>query len=546
MRKRKNAGALGALTSLILLVAVMPLNPEPANRALAADNDARQIAPPELPRTLIDTAYPTPTGTVRSVAAGGNVQSAIDAAKPGDVIELAAGATFTGPFTLPVKPGSEYIHIRSSRHGDLPVDGRVGPEHAALMPKIVCPNASQAIVTRPGAHHFWLTGIQFTVAPDAQIVYSVVVLGDPAQASLDAVPHHLVIDRCFMPDTDRTVGRGIELNSAHTAIINSYISGCHGEGFDTQAICGWSGPGPFKIVNNYLAGAGENVMFGGADTLIRDLVPSDIEIRRNHIHKPLEWNFTHPSYAGKHWTVKNLLELKNARRVLIDGNLFENHWGDAQSGHAVLFTVRNQDGKNPWAQVADITATNNILRNAPAGINILDEDYAHPSQRTARIVIRNWLFENIGWEYGNGTNSLFQLLGGDDIVIDRVTCLALKGNLGVVDKVVNRLQFTNNIVPKGAYGLHIDNCGTVEQRLPGRHFDRNVIIGGDASSWAFGGKNAFPADPRAVGFVDLGNRNYRLAPGSIHAGAGADLDAIEAALGGRAGATPTRPRRVQS
>ena len=32
-----------------------------------------------------------------SVAAGGSLQAAIDAAKPGDVIELQAGATFDGP-----------------------------------------------------------------------------------------------------------------------------------------------------------------------------------------------------------------------------------------------------------------------------------------------------------------------------------------------------------------------------------------------------------------------------------------------------------------
>ena len=42
---------------------------------------------------------PSAAATI-SVPAGGNLQAAIDAAKPGDVIELAAGATFDGPFTL--------------------------------------------------------------------------------------------------------------------------------------------------------------------------------------------------------------------------------------------------------------------------------------------------------------------------------------------------------------------------------------------------------------------------------------------------------------
>ena len=49
------------------------------------------------------------------------------------------------------------------------------------------------------------------------------------------------------------------------AVIDSYLSEAHVVGFDSQAICGVNGPGPFKIVNNYLEGSGENVMFGGAD-----------------------------------------------------------------------------------------------------------------------------------------------------------------------------------------------------------------------------------------------------------------------------------------
>ena len=58
---------------------------------------------------------------------------------------------------------------------------------------------------------------------------------------------------------------------------------------DSQAIAGWNGSGPFKIENNYLEAAGENVMFGGADPKIPQLVPSDIEFRYNHCAKPVSW-----------------------------------------------------------------------------------------------------------------------------------------------------------------------------------------------------------------------------------------------------------------
>ena len=52
-------------------------------------------------------------------------------------------------------------------------------------------------------------------------------------------------------------------------------------------------PGPFKIVN-YLEGAGENFILGGADPRIQNLIPSDIEFRRNHVAKPLKWKLGHP------------------------------------------------------------------------------------------------------------------------------------------------------------------------------------------------------------------------------------------------------------
>ncbi len=46
---------------------------------------------------------------------------------------------------------------------------------------------------------------------------------------------------------------------------------------------------PYRIINNFLEGAGENILFGGVDPAIANLVPSDIEVSRNHIYKPVAW-----------------------------------------------------------------------------------------------------------------------------------------------------------------------------------------------------------------------------------------------------------------
>jgi len=53
---------------------------------------------------------------IRYVRAGDSLQAAIDAARPGDEIRLAAGATFTGNFVLPVFDGDAVVTLRT----DLP------------------------------------------------------------------------------------------------------------------------------------------------------------------------------------------------------------------------------------------------------------------------------------------------------------------------------------------------------------------------------------------------------------------------------------------
>src|SRR5215213_4264836 len=59
-------------------------------------------------------------GTI-SVPAGGDLQSAINAAQPGDTIVLQADADYSCSCTLPNKSGSEYIVIKSSRYEEIPV-----------------------------------------------------------------------------------------------------------------------------------------------------------------------------------------------------------------------------------------------------------------------------------------------------------------------------------------------------------------------------------------------------------------------------------------
>src|SRR5215472_560697 len=91
---------------------------------------ALAAALPAPPQTF-DSSYVAPTGRKLTVAAGGNLQAALNNAQPGDTIVLQAGATFRGPFILPNKPGSGWIYVVSSHLSYLPPPGtRVSPAYA--------------------------------------------------------------------------------------------------------------------------------------------------------------------------------------------------------------------------------------------------------------------------------------------------------------------------------------------------------------------------------------------------------------------------------
>jgi hypothetical protein len=540
------------LFSIIASAMILQQFPITQTKVFSAVND------PELPRILLDTDFVPPTGNTINIPAGGNLQTAINNAQPGDTLVLQAGATYTTPpdgFLLPDKPGSNWIVIRTSNLNALPATGtRVTPSHSAAMAKIITTAASPAIYTAPYAHHYRFIGIEFSVAANVPLNYGVLALGDGsgAQNSLAVIPHDIIIDRCYIHgNATGDMIRGVALNSARTAILDSYIANFRSLSFDTQAIGSWNGPGPFKIVNNYLESVGENILFGGADPHITNLVPSDIEFRRNLCAKLLSWNPFDSSYAGIPWPVKNSFEIKNAQRLLLDGNTFENNWVAAQNGTAIVFTPRNQEGAAPWSRVQDVTFTNNIVRHTSTGILLLGWDYTHTSQQTQRIKIRNNLFDDIGGPRWGGNGIPFVIVDATaNVTIDHNTTFH-KGNIMIADgRPHTGFIFTNNLTPHNDYGVVGSGTGTgtpsLDAYFPGYVFARNVLVGGLASNYP--ANNFFPATLGNVGFVDLAGGNYRLASASPYKGAGldgadigADIDAIQAAINGTALPPPPPP-----
>jgi hypothetical protein len=260
----------------------------------------------------------------------------------------------------------------------------------------------------------------------------------------------------------------------------------------------------------------------------------------------LSWKVDEPSYAGTPWTVKNLFELKNARRVLIEGNLFEHSWAHAQVGFAILLTVRGEAGTAPWSVVEDVTFTNNIVRHAAGGIQMLALDDHGPTQRAQRLLIRNNLFDDIGAaQWGTGVPLFQALRGTTNLVIDHNTALASYAVIVAEGEPHRSFVFRNNIMAYGTYGIigtgTAPGSDTLDLYFPGAVIERNAFADPDAvgAEPSYPPTNSFLASLDDVGFEHRAGGNYRLVASSPYKKAGTDgidlgvdFDALAEAMDG--------------
>ena len=217
------------------------------------------------------------------VQAGQALQPIINQALPGDTITLQAGATFTGNFVLPNKSGT-FVDHNSKFHDELASGGwdqRVNPSYAPFMAKLMSLNTRhyrrwlQQLARTTTESSVW----SWQVRPGLPI-FNVVQLGTGKETTIADLPSYIILDRLYIHGDPVAGGkRGVTLNSRYTNITNCYISDIKSTWQDSQAVGGWNGPGPFRIINNYLEASGENIMFGGARASIANIVPSNIVIK---------------------------------------------------------------------------------------------------------------------------------------------------------------------------------------------------------------------------------------------------------------------------
>lgn len=388
--------------------------------------------PASLPTACYYTALsgtPSPgtvRGPVNTVAA---FNSAYAAAVCGDLIQITAGSSFTGPVTLTGKgcDDQHYIAIESTgvSHANFPAEGtRATPcmsNLASLPNRPAYPCATPALLTAQfvatssnssvvlnGADHIRFVGIEFTrVSTPGALIYSLVDL----TATGLTETNHIIFDRVWMHGinqdgnfpqtaaTDTSTTRALWLGqSNHVAVIDSYISDIYDNGAvasngntDAQCVGGGvgsvqnSGWGVYKFVNNHCEGASEGFILGGdvgpalspaGCTLGVNCnldVPTNVEVRSNYFFAPNSWNGNTTSPVGTGWpNRKDGIELKTGAYVFVEGNVFENCWYNSQPYCPVInFAPKNQQytntdpGRCPSCLVQDFVARYNYGYNYP-------------------------------------------------------------------------------------------------------------------------------------------------------------------------------------
>jgi hypothetical protein len=553
--------------------------------------------PAQLPKSCYYTAMdgtPSPGKQIR-VPANSDLTAAVESAKCGDTLQLAAGASFEIK-ELPSKKCDDqhYITLRTDTpDSKLPPEGtRISPAWAGvaslparpayaqppggpakLMPTLVVAGSSGANI----GDHYRFIGVEWVSKPGVHI----------ARLATTDGTDHIIFDRnWFHPSEGAEMSKGIGMihGSQFIAVINSYLSGFYcvaraGTCTDSSAVGGGNGDvptGTLKICNNFIEASGENILFGGVESKIN---PTDIEIRRNHLFKPMIWKEGEPGYtpvgSGNPAIVKNNFELKSATRVLFEANLLENSWGGfTQTGFSILLTPKNQSGDLcPKCAVTDVTLRYNRIRNVAGVIQVANAFSANNGTAAdgGRYSIHDLLVDSVhdeGWK-GQGTfaivSSNAELL--HDVAFDHVTAFVTGPLFYVGNRTETKIpnfSVTNSLFMGGPRRLEFSsigggqaNCAGPAQRagteavlgacFVNYRFENNLIIG-EKGGWPKG--TIVVSSPKAAGIRDLQDgvsKDPRLchsntpgcskaSPGASAAtdgkDIGADVDAIEAALAG--------------
>lgn len=234
---------------------------------------------------------------------------------------------------------------------------------------------------------------------------------------------------------------------------NGYIEKVHWWASESHASSQGFDSGPYKDVNNWEEGGACTWFSGGGPTDTQGGPGNDMEVRRNYFGRDLNYrqltggagNSPAPPYgcgpidhnSGHdtcpfNYAIKNSIEAKIGHRMLMDGNVIENVWSDAQAGFCILFNARTCSGGQacgvydsvtglPKNAIDSIRFTNNWIRNCPQTIQMSNRSGIPGDGGGLSLPVKNEdyvnnLFTNVGdqnqfgnpgdnWQWVSGSNN---------------------------------------------------------------------------------------------------------------------------------------------
>jgi hypothetical protein len=353
------------------------------------------------------------------------------------------------------------------------LSGLTGGETVYVPPEVY--TVSDLTLTKPvtlvGAG---ITGLVDVQAPDVRLI-GCTITGPHPHGALIATADRLYVQGCRLFGSPyEGQHRGIWVRSCDVTIADTSIVNCFKQGQEAQAIAGWAGVKRLKVQRCHLEAAGENFILGGADCA-QDEIPEDVLLSGCTLRKPPEWR-------NKGYVVKNLLEIKNGRRILVEHCTMDYSWVEGQTGFAIVLTVRNQDGTAPWSTIEDLTIRNCYIRYVAGGIQQLGTDYTHPSQLMRRVNIDDCTFEGIDPQWGANQRCFQMSWGGEDFAIrrNRFSGAGINSFLTFEGTPMTRFVFDGNTVPEGSYGIKADDTSlgtpTLEKYAPSCTWTNNTVV----------------------------------------------------------------------
>jgi hypothetical protein len=519
---------------------------------------------PTLPLTTFSPPYVARTGTVRTVNSGGDVQAALTAAVPGDVIVLESGATFTGNYTLPVKTGSGDIYVVNSQvHA-----GTFGTAAG----RRVTSATGQATLRHPGGNNTpviasvgngrtgWrFVGITVDLPPSGMTSLSeMIVLGDRTEPNTANYPGRFVFDRCrVLGRQSISVRRGISVTGPDFAFLDGQlleVNSISPDG-DCVGIIFWGFASNGLVQNAEIVGPTEHVFCGGLDAnAIVDLTvqPADITVRRCYLRGGAyqDQDLGGGSWNGTVYNTKNFFETKAGRRILLEDCVMERHLGNDQQFPVVIKS--NLGGSQATQNTNDVTVRNLKLFNANSVIAAkgFGDDPNVSGLRRVSIdnvaIVGNRAINRITCRVIQLEQSVRQFSASRLTAILNQTSI----NTGIsyiepigAGEVMADIRVINSIM--GAeYGMQI--AGDIDKGMSDlvtgeRIITGNVLIGRPSGEYPFNSPSGYPATAAGVGFVSYGNTaadNLRLAGSSLFKGIiggadpGCDMDVLDAATAG--------------